>query len=65
MQTEAPGLPQLVSLAELARMWGVTEATARRWARDAQLPAVKIGRDWRFDASALRRIIESSVRRGA
>jgi len=62
MQSKAPNLPQLVSIADLARAWCISEATARRWARDAQIPAVKIGRDWRFDVSALRRVVEAATK---
>jgi len=34
----------------------------RRWAREANLPAVKIGKEWRFDVDELRRFVAGAAK---
>lgn len=44
---------RFLSKHEAAQMLGVTWHTVCRWARNGQIPTVKIGRDWRFPLSKL------------
>jgi excisionase family DNA binding protein len=55
---QANALPRLISVATLARAWDTTEATARRWARERNIPAVKVGKEWRFSVDDLRALVE-------
>ena len=50
---------RLLSVERLAELWCVSEATVRRWAREGELPAVRIGKCWRFRESDLLRLIEA------
>lgn len=51
-----PGDPNLVSLAEAARLLGVSESTARRLAVAGELPgAIKVARYWRVSLPRMRR----------
>lgn len=50
-------VPRLLSAAQLARAWALTEGTIRRWAREGKLPAVRIGSEWRFPADRLRAMV--------
>jgi excisionase family DNA binding protein len=56
MQTKA-----LVSLAEAARALGVSERTVRRLIAKRQLPAYKVGGQWRVDLEEVRECLRSAV----
>jgi excisionase family DNA binding protein len=56
MQTKA-----LVSLAEAARALGVSERTVRRLIAKRQLPAYKVGGQWRVDLDEVREALRSAV----
>jgi excisionase family DNA binding protein len=56
MQTKA-----LVSLAEAARALGVSERTVRRLIVKRQLPAYKVGGQWRVDLDEVREALRSAV----
>jgi excisionase family DNA binding protein len=43
----------LFNTQQAARLLGVHPHTIRRWAETGQIPAIKAGRVWRFDPTAL------------
>jgi excisionase family DNA binding protein len=51
----------LVSLAECARALGVSERTVRRLIVKRQLPAYKVGGQWRVDLDEVRECLRSAV----
>jgi excisionase family DNA binding protein len=51
----------LVSLAEAARALGVSERTVRRLVAKRQLPAYKVGGQWRVDLDEVREALRSAV----
>ena len=51
---------RLLTSKEVAALLGFSEWTVRKWAREGELPAVKVGRAWRFPA----RLIELELERG-
>ena len=52
---------ELVSLAECARALGVSERTVRRLIAKRQLPAYKVGGQWRVDIDEVREALRSAV----
>lgn len=58
----------LINADEAAKILGIHEKTVRQMARAGELPGMKLGREWKFRASALDRWInsalQSSSRRG-
>jgi excisionase family DNA binding protein len=61
--------PDLLTARDVARLLGVDTATVYRMAGDGRLPAVRVGRQWRFPndrvRSALRRGVPASATGGA
>jgi excisionase family DNA binding protein len=51
----------LVSLADCARALGVSERTVRRLIVKRQLPAYKVGGQWRVDLDEVREALRSAV----
>ncbi len=49
----------LISVADVARLIGVTPATVYDWIRHRQIPFIKIGGVIRFDTAAMEAWIES------
>ena len=49
---------EVVNVAELARLLNVTEATVQKWARQKQIPCIRIGDTIRFDGAMLADWIE-------
>lgn len=45
---DTPNPPDLLTAAEVATAFRVSRQTVIRWATDGVIPAVRIGRDWRF-----------------
>ena len=45
--------PSLLSTAQLAAWLGISTRTVCLWAECSQLPAVKVGRQWRFHREAI------------
>lgn len=45
--------PPLLSTEEVARRLGVDPVTVRRLAQRGELPAVRVGKQWRFDADRI------------
>ena len=48
-----PKVSKLLRTADVAQMLGVAPRTVCLWAECSQLPAVKVGRQWRFEATAI------------
>jgi len=46
-------VPALLRSCEVARLLGISSRTACLWAECSQLPAIKVGRQWRFSREAL------------
>jgi len=53
------GSPEFMTTAQVARWLGASPRTVSYWAAAGTLPAVKIGRQWRFEKSAVRKWIDS------
>ena len=51
--TEGPGLDQVLDAQGAAFLLKVSTKTVLRLARAGELPARKVGREWRFETSAL------------
>lgn len=49
----AEPLPTMYSVSEVARMFGISAPTVRRWQYSGELPHHKIGRQVRFDRQDL------------
>ena len=43
-----PDLDALLTVESVAHLFMVSSTTIRNWAKNGQLPAIKIGRLWRF-----------------
>jgi len=50
---------ELMNTQEAAAFLDVNEEVLRRWARDARLPAGKLGREWRFSRRQLIAFVEA------
>jgi excisionase family DNA binding protein len=48
---------ELLTASELQHLFDLDRSTIYRMAGDGRLPAVKIGRQWRFPADAIRRLV--------
>jgi excisionase family DNA binding protein len=55
---------RLLSVDEAADYLGVSAYTVRQWAREGKLPAIRLGRYWRFFESSLARWLDE-LERGA
>jgi excisionase family DNA binding protein len=55
----------LISLAEAAKLYGLSPTYLRTIARSGRLKAKKVGRDWRTTPADLEAYIESRDQRGA
>ena len=50
--------PSIMTISEVAEYLGLHELTVRRLAREGQLPALKLGRQWRVKKDLLEKWIE-------
>ena len=50
--------PLIMTISEVAEYLGLHELTVRRLAREGQLPALKLGRQWRVKRDLLEKWIE-------
>lgn len=50
--------PAIMTIAEVSEYLGLHELTVRRLAREGQLPALKLGRQWRVKKDLLEKWIE-------
>lgn len=41
---------------EVAAILGVSAQSVRRWAKKGELPAIRIGKLWRFDPAVIREV---------
>ncbi len=53
----------LLSTAEIARWLGVSPRTICLWAECGEMPAIKVGRQWRFREEDVRRWLETPQRK--
>ena len=53
--------PRLLTTQEAAEFLRVSRATIRRWCKAGQLPAVRIGRQWRIDMDQLERVLAGEL----
>ena len=51
-------LPPLLTIQEVADRLRVNEKTVRRWIDTQELPAFKLGRQWRISEQDLRRFLQ-------
>jgi excisionase family DNA binding protein len=51
--------PKIMTIAQVAKFLGLHELTVRRLARDGELPAFKLGRQWRIKKDLLEGWIET------
>jgi excisionase family DNA binding protein len=52
----------LLSVEEAAEFLGVSPYTVRQWARERRIPAIRLGRYWRFRQSSLDAWIQAQER---
>ena len=57
--------PKLISVERLARFLGVCDRTIYRLACQGQIPALKIGDQWRFDLAVVYQWMEAKARHDA
>ena len=50
-------MQELLTANQVQRLFDVDRSTIYRMASDGRLPAVKIGRQWRFPADGIRRLM--------
>lgn len=50
--------PELMTVAQTARVLQMSPETIKRWCRDGALPAMKIGKEWRISHDAIRARLE-------
>ena len=55
----------LITAEQVQRMFGVDRSTVYRMAENGRLPAMKIGRQWRFQARAIERLLLGGLPTGA
>jgi excisionase family DNA binding protein len=60
LPVKAPGFEPLISPQETAKLLGIHEKTLIKLARENKIPAVRLGRLWRFRASAIEAWIQTS-----
>ena len=54
----------LLSVEQAAEFLGVSAYTVRQWARERRIPAIRLGRYWRFRQSSLDAWIQAQERAG-
>ena len=54
----------LLSVEQAAEYLGVSAYTVRQWARERRIPAIRLGRYWRFRQSSLDAWIQAQERAG-
>ena len=50
---DEPARSELMTVPDLAELFGVGESTARRWCASGEVPAVMVGRRWYVPRSRL------------
>jgi excisionase family DNA binding protein len=54
---EAPPMPQIMTTKEVAEYLRLHEITICKYAAEGKIPAIRIGRVWRFDKEAVDALI--------
>ena len=62
---EPKTLPDMLTIAEVAKYLKLHELTVRRLAREGELPAFKVGRQWRIKRDLLETWISSRSGKGS
>ena len=62
--TSEEELPDMLTIAEVAKYLKLHELTVRRLAREGELPAFKVGRQWRIKRELLEAWIEERSGKG-
>lgn len=60
-EPDAVGIERLYDVQEVALQCRVSEKSLQRWARAGKIPALKMGKLWRFRKSAIDRWMETRV----
>jgi excisionase family DNA binding protein len=55
-----PGGAELMSAEDVESLLGIDKSTVYRMAQDGRLPAIKVGRQWRFPAGPIRGLLEGA-----
>ena len=58
---EYAALPEVLTATEVALILSSTPVQVRRWAASGQLPAVRVGRTWRFSKKRLEALVAGEV----
>lgn len=63
--TNGKDLPVMLTISEVAEYLKLHELTVRRLAREGELPAFKVGRQWRIQREKLQEWIDARSGQGA
>jgi len=63
--TNEKTLPDMMTISEVAEYLKLHELTVRRLAREGELPAFKVGRQWRIQRTKLQEWIDARSGQGA
>jgi excisionase family DNA binding protein len=63
--TNSKDLPVMLTISEVAEYLKLHELTVRRLAREGELPAFKVGRQWRIQREKLQEWIDARSGQGA
>ena len=63
--TNSKDLPVMLTISEVAEYLKLHELTVRRLAREGELPAFKVGRQWRIQRAKLQEWIDARSGQGA
>ncbi|NLL62449.1 MAG: helix-turn-helix domain-containing protein [Candidatus Atribacteria bacterium] len=55
-------MPEYLTAKQVAKNLQVKPLTIYQWARDGKIPAIKIGRVWRFHKGAIDKFLEEQLR---
>ena len=66
MKSRRVGTLHIMTVAEVAESLKVDKSTVYRLIRDREIPAFKVGADWRFDKGAIEKwLVEQQLQGGA
>lgn len=60
-QTAKAKLEQLLTITDVAEVLQVSTKTVRRWIANGDLPAHRLGRQWRIAPAELERFLRSNI----
>jgi excisionase family DNA binding protein len=63
MEITQRGKVNLIGTSELAELLDIHPATLRRLVESGKIPAVRVGRQWRFDRDVIFDLLHESARR--